>query len=63
MEYVLPGKGARVPLVQVVPDSRRAAEGALSRAYVPAEYADSIRWYFLALSQETAATPPKEGQP
>lgn len=63
LEYVLPGKGARVPLVQVVPDSRRAAEGALGHAFVPAEYADSVRWYFLALSRETAATPPKEVQP
>lgn len=54
LELVLPGREARVPLADVVSASRRAAEEALWREYVPLEYLDSVRWYFLALAGETA---------
>ena len=50
LEYVLPGKNARVPLSSVVVSSKRAAEGALARDRVPGEYGDSVMWYFLQLS-------------
>ncbi len=57
LEYVLPGKNARIPLSLAVSEARRAAEGAFARASVPLEYLASVRAYFLALSKATTTTP------
>ena len=57
LEYVLPGKNARIPLSLAVSEARRAAEGAIARVSVPLEYLASVRAYFLALSKATTTTP------
>lgn len=62
LEYVLPGKKPRLPLTQVIPDSRRSAEAAIYREGIPFEYEEFIRNYFLTLSQETKGTTLKEAQ-
>jgi len=62
LEYVLPGKKPRLPLTQVIPDSRRSAEAAIYREGIPFEYEEFIRNYFLILSQETKDATPKEVQ-
>lgn len=62
LEYVLPGKDARIPLSQVVPDAERTAEAAIHRQGIPFEYEDFIRNYFLLLAQEIKETAKKEAQ-
>jgi hypothetical protein len=52
LEFVMPGKDARVPLAAVLPGSQQAAEQALAKEGVPMEYEDFVRWYFQQLSQE-----------
>mgnify|MGYP001354015611 CR=1 FL=1 len=62
LEYILPGKNSRLPLTEVIPDSRRSAEAAIYREGIPWEYEESIRNYFLLLSEETKAAAIKEAQ-
>jgi hypothetical protein len=60
LEYVLPGKDARIPLSQVVPDAERSAEAAIHRQGIPFEYEDFIRNYFLLLAKESKEATKKE---
>jgi len=53
-EYVLPGAGAKVPTAQTLADSRRSAEAVISRTNPPLEFENTIRDYFLSLSQEVS---------
>lgn len=62
LEYVLPGKDARIPLSQIVPDAERTAEAAIHRQGIPFEYEDFIRNYFLSLAQESKEAAKKEAQ-
>lgn len=62
LEYILPGKKARLPLTQVIPNSARTAEAAIYREGIPYEYEEFIRNYFLSLSQETKSADIKEVQ-
>lgn len=62
LEYVLPGKDARIPLSQVVPDAERSAEAAIHRQGIPFEYEDFIRNYFLLLAKESKEATKKEAQ-
>lgn len=62
LEYVLPGKDARIPLAQIVPDAERTAEAAIHRQGIPFEYEDFIRNYFLLLTQESKEAAKKEAQ-
>lgn len=62
LEYLLPGKNARLPLSQVVPDAERSAEAAIHRQGIPFEYEDFVRNYFLLLAQESKEAAIKEAQ-
>jgi hypothetical protein len=62
LEYVLPGKDARMPLSQVVPDAERSAEAAIHRQGIPFEYEDFIRNYFLLLAKESKEAIKEEAQ-
>jgi hypothetical protein len=62
LEYVLPGKDARIPLSQVVPDAERSAEAAIHRQGIPFEYEDFIRNYFLLLAKESKEATKEEAQ-
>lgn len=60
LEYILPGKDARIPLAQVVPDAERTVEAAIHRQGIPFEYEDFIRNYFLLLAKESKEATKKE---
>ena len=62
LEYILPGKNSPLPLTEVIPDSKRAAEAGIYREGIPYEYEAVIRNYFLLLSEETKAAAIKEAQ-
>lgn len=51
-EFLLPEKDSRVPLKDVIINSRRSAESAVIRKGVPIEYEDFVRSYFMSLLQE-----------
>lgn len=51
-EYVLPGAGPRLPSADTLADSRRSAEAVITRTSPPREFENTIRDYFLSLSQE-----------
>ncbi len=57
LEMILPGKNARVPLTDILPDLQRAAETALIKDGVPIEYEDFAGSYFQKLAESL-----KEGQ-
>ncbi len=62
LEYLLPGKKARLPLSKVVPDAEQSAEAAIHRQGIPFEYEDFIRNYFLLLAKESKEAATKEAQ-
>lgn len=51
-EFLLPEKDSRIPLKDVIINSRRSAESAVIRKGVPIEYEDFVRSYFMSLLQE-----------
>lgn len=53
-EYVLPGSEAALPTARTLADSRRSAEAVLSKTAPPIEFENTIRDYFLSLSQEVS---------
>ncbi len=52
LEYINPDKKIRVPLSQILPDFKKAAENAIRHEDIPAEYEDFVGSYFLELSKE-----------
>lgn len=60
LEFLLPDKNAKVPLGQAVPAIRRAAEAAVQRDGVPAEYQHFVSNYFTGLTQQTNRIKVKE---
>ncbi len=59
-EFLLPEKESRVPLKDVIINSRRSAESAVIRKGVPVEYEDFVRSYFMSLLQEMKKNLPEE---
>lgn len=59
-EYILPGKGSKLPSAQALADSRRSAEALISRTAPPLEFENTIRDYFLSL---TSPDNPQEASP
>jgi hypothetical protein len=51
LEYVMPKKGARVPLAEAAPQAGRSAESAMVRESLPGEYESFVRSYFLRLTK------------
>ena len=53
-EYVLPGMGSKLPAAGALADSQRSAEAVISRTSPPLEFENTIRDYFLTLTQEVS---------
>jgi hypothetical protein len=51
-EFLLPDKNTKVSLKDVIPDSKRSAESAVTRKGVPVEYEDFVKSYFISLMEE-----------
>lgn len=51
LEYVMPKKGAQIPLSEALPQAGRSAESAMVRESLPGEYKSFVRSYFLRLTK------------
>ena len=51
-EFLMPDKKTKASLKDVIPDSRKSAESAITRKGVPVEYEDFVKSYFISLLDE-----------